>query len=107
MQVKRHQGSIQRPTLDQLRGALPYHHALRGTIITTGTFSSGCKTAASFPGTAPISLIDGEQLLDLLFEHKLGVTERTATLYELDEAFFSNPVEAGPTEEVFDEIDQV
>ncbi len=41
VQVKRRQDSIQRPTLDQLRGALPYYKALRGTLITLGTFSTG------------------------------------------------------------------
>ena len=99
VQVKRQQGGIQRPTVDQLRGALPYHQALRGTIITTGTFSSGCHEAAAFQGAAPISLVNGEQLLDLLLEHKLGVIERPATLYELDEAVFSDPVESDASDE--------
>lgn len=30
VQVKRQQGSIGRPILDQLRGAFPYHKAIRG-----------------------------------------------------------------------------
>jgi len=88
VQVKRHQGSIGRPVLDQLRGSLPYHEALRGTIITLGTFSKGCKEAALFPGAAPIGLIDGKRLLELLVEHKIGIIERPATLYEIDENFF-------------------
>lgn len=86
VQVKRHQGSIIRPTLDQLRGALPYHKAIRGTLITLGTFSAGCTDAALFAGAAPITLIDGEKLLDLLIEHEVGVRKRPAVLYELDEA---------------------
>ena len=107
VQAKRYQGSIQRPTLDQLRGALPYHHALRGTIISTGTFSKGCKEAASFQGAAPISLIDGEQLLDLLLEHKLGVTERKAVLYELDDAFFAAPMDPTDVDAPFNELDDL
>ncbi len=87
VQVKRHQASIGRPILDQLRGALPYHKAIRGTIITLGTFSSGWKEAALYPGAAPIGLIDGDRLLDLLHEHKVGLKERPATLYEPDEEF--------------------
>jgi restriction system protein len=50
VQVKRHKSNISRPIIDQLRGALPYHKALRGTIITTGNFSKGCDEAAFFPG---------------------------------------------------------
>lgn len=89
VQVKRHQGNIQRPILDQLRGALPYHKAIRGTIITIGGFSPGCKEAALFPGAAPIGLIDGEKLLDLLMEHEIGIKKRPATLYEIDEEMFA------------------
>jgi restriction system protein len=50
VQVKRQKGSIGRPVLDQLRGALPYHKAIRGTLITLGNFSKGCAEAALFPG---------------------------------------------------------
>lgn len=91
VQVKRHQSSISREVLDQLRGALPYHKALRGTIITTGKFSKGCAEAALFPGAAPIGLIDGDRLLDLLFEHRIAVRERSATLFEVDDSFFDEP----------------
>ena len=48
VQVKRHQASITRPVMDQLRGALPYYQAIRGTIITLGKFAKGCKDAAFF-----------------------------------------------------------
>ena len=89
VQVKRHQGAIGRPILDQLRGALPLHKAIRGTLITLGNFTSGCKDAALFQGAAPITLIDGEHLLDLLIENEVGIKELKATLYELDNNYFS------------------
>ena len=88
VQVKRHRASIGRAVVDQLRGALPYHDALRGTLITIGKFSRGCTEAALFPGAAPITLIDGDRLLDLMLENGIGVSRRTETLYELDEEFF-------------------
>lgn len=88
VQVKRYHKTITRPVLDQLRGALPLHKAIRGTLISLGNFSSGCKEAAIFPGAAPIGLIDGDHLLELLFEHKVGIKERPATLYEIDEDYF-------------------
>ena len=92
VQVKRHQGSISRPTLDQLRGALPYHQAIRGTIITLGKFAQGCKDAAIFPGAAPITLIDGDKLMELLLKHGVGVKKRQATLIEVDESIFDDQV---------------
>lgn len=88
VQVKRHQGSITRPVLDQLRGALPYHQAIRGTIITLGKFAQGCKDAAIFPGAAPITLIDGDKLLELLLKHGVGVKKKQITLIEIDESTF-------------------
>jgi restriction system protein len=88
VQVKRHRAAIGRPVLDQLRGALPYHKAIRGTIITIGTFSGGCTDAAVFPGAAPITLIDGERLLDLLVEHQVGVQKRDIQLLDVDEQYF-------------------
>ena len=87
VQVKRRQESIQRPVLDQLRGALPYHKALRGTIITLGTFSKGCIDAALYVGAAPIGLIDGEKLLDLLIKYDIGVKKRSISLYEIAEEY--------------------
>ena len=70
IQVKRHRGTIHRPVLDQLRGSLHRFNAVRGTIITTGRFSKGVEEAAFERGAAPITLIDGEKLLDLLIEQR-------------------------------------
>ena len=38
-------------------------------MITTSGFDSKAKEAALEPGFAPIGLIDGQQLVDLLVEH--------------------------------------
>ena len=84
VQVKRQAGSITRPILDQLRGALPYYQAIRGTIITLGTFAKGCKEAAIFQGAAPITLIDGDKLIELLVKHEVGIKRRQHIVYELD-----------------------
>lgn len=89
VQVKRHKGSIARPVLDQLRGALPYHKAIRGTIITLGTFTKGCMEAAYFPGAAPITLIDGDKLIELLVQHEVGIQKKPAHIFDLDEDYFT------------------
>lgn len=97
VQVKRHQGSITRPVLDQLRGALPYHQAIRGTIITLGRFAQGCKDAAIFPGAAPITLIDGDKLMELFVKHEVGVKRSPVPLFKIDESIFEqNGSEAEP-----------
>ena len=88
VQVKRYHNTISRQVLDQFRGALHYHKAIRGTLISLGSFSRGCQEAAIFPGAAPIGLIDGDHLIELLFEHRVGIKERPAILYEIDEDYF-------------------
>jgi restriction system protein len=84
VQVKRHRGNINRTILDQLRGSLHRFNAVRGTIITTGGFSRGTVEAAFERGAAPITLIDGEKLLDLLTQHEVGVTKKVAEYIEFD-----------------------
>jgi restriction system protein len=90
VQVKKHQASIGRRVLDELRGVLPYHNAIRGTIMTTGSISKGCKEFALFPGAAPITLIDGNKLIELLIEHKIGVRVRPIDMIEVDQELFEN-----------------
>ncbi len=89
VQVKRHKNNINRKVVDQLRGALPYHQAIRGTLITLSRFSSGCAEAALYPGAAPITLIDGDRLIELLIEHGIAVTRREAYLTDIDEDYFA------------------
>lgn len=82
IQAKRHRGNVQRPVLDQLRGSLHRFDAVRGTVITTGRFSKGAQQAAFERGAAPITLIDGERLLDLLMDNEIGVTKRSVEYFE-------------------------
>lgn len=92
VQVKRHRSNIQRRTLDELRGSLHRFDATRGTIITTGGFSSGALHAAFERGAAPITLIDGDRLIDLLLEYEIGVRKRSIQLVEFEPADFVDEV---------------
>lgn len=103
IQVKRHQNNIQRPVLDMLRGSLHRFKAQKGTIITVGDFGKGAKEAAFEMGAAPITLINGETLLDLLMDHEIGMRKKNAEYYELDEEAFL----ALPAEEVEDEGEEL
>lgn len=94
VQVKRTPSStISRPLIDQLRGALPYHDAIRGTLITLGRFSEGAKEGALFPNAAPITLIDGERLLDLLIDSEIGMKKRRVEAHEVDLSLFDEELE--------------
>lgn len=84
VQVKRHRRAVQRSALDALRGSLYRFGAVRGTIVTTSRFAKGTQEAAFAEGVAPITLIHGEKLIDLLIEHGVGVNKRKIELLEVD-----------------------
>lgn len=86
IQVKRQKGNIQRTILDGLRGSLHRFDAVRATIITIGGFSKGTQDAAFEKGAAPITLIDGEKLIDLLIQYEIGVSRTKIEVLEFDSA---------------------
>lgn len=86
VQAKRHRRAVQRKDLDALRGSLYRFNAVRGTIVTTSKFAKGTQEAAFATGAAPITLVDGDKLVDLLIEHGIGVRRRTVEMLEVDTA---------------------
>lgn len=103
VQVKRQTSNIQRPVLDALRGTLHRFGAVRGTIITTGDFSKGTTDAAFEPGAAPITLVSGDKLVELLIEHGIGIRKRQIETLELDPEGFSGDLGGGEDAEADDE----
>ena len=74
--------NIQKPIVQQVRGSLGRSRA--GVwIITTSDFSPGAKKEALRPDAVPVALMNGEELVALLAEHKIGVTLQTHNLLEL------------------------
>lgn len=100
VQAKRHKRAIQRKDLDALRGSLHRFGAVRGTIIATSRYAKGTRDAAFESGAAPITLIDGEKLIDLLVAHGIGVRKKTLEVLELDAAAFAEIEESLGAEEV-------
>ena len=91
IQAKRYgSGTVGRPDIQSFVGALSGQQATRGVFITTSQFS---KDARDFARTSPqyrVILVDGEELVRLMIEHKVGVTvSRTVAIVEIDENFFS------------------
>ncbi|MCI1648555.1 MAG: restriction endonuclease [Bacteroides sp.] len=89
IQVKRNTSSnITRPILDALRGCLHRFDAFQGTIITLSDFAKGAKDAAFEKGAAPLTLINGDKLIELLIKNNIGITPKTANYYLVDEKYF-------------------
>ena len=95
VQAKRHRRTIQRKDLDALRGSLYRFNAVRGTIITTSRFSKGTRQEAFAPGAAPITLIDGDKLIDLMIEYGIGVRKKTVDVLEVDPVDFAGGLDGG------------
>lgn len=86
VQAKRWKGNVQAPTVTQLRGSLQVHQ--QGIIITTSDFSIGARKEAVAPNKTHITLINGEQLIEMLIRHRVGVRERTLLVNALDEEWW-------------------
>jgi hypothetical protein len=86
VQAKRWKRNIQVRTVRELRGSLTAQE--QGIIITTSDFSSGARKEAEEAGKTRISLINCDQLLHLLIQHGIGVTQEQHTLLSLDEEWW-------------------
>jgi len=90
-QCKRYKGSVGAAAVRDFRGAMS-GRGDKGLLITTGNFTAEAKTEATRDGAAPIDLIDGERLCDLLKTYELGVrrTIRQVEEVEVLPAFFAD-----------------
>jgi restriction system protein len=62
----------------------------KGLFMTTGTFTPAARDEAHQAGTAPIDLVDGERLCQLLKEHGLGVGTELVETVSVDTSFFDS-----------------
>ena len=88
VQVKRWKRNVQAPIVQQVRGSLGAHE--QGCIVTTSDFSSGAREEACKSDKAPISLIDGKELLNLMLEYQIGVRRKEVPLFELQESLLDD-----------------
>lgn len=91
--MKRLSSNVQRSVLDSLRGCLHRFDAVKGTIITLSDFSKGAKDAAFEKGAGPITLINGEKLIDLLVETQIAVKTKLIDTFVIDNEYFSESEE--------------
>ena len=86
-QCKRYSNSVSAKVVRDFRGAM-VGRADKGIILTTATFTRDAQKEASRDGAPPIDLIDGELLMDLLKELKLGVSTREVEVIDVNAGFF-------------------
>jgi len=71
----------------QLRGSLQVHQ--QGIIITTSDFTKDARREAVAANKTRIGLINGDELIDLLVKHQVGVVKRTLEVTVLDDEYWS------------------
>ena len=89
IQAKRWTNNVGSVTVRNLRGSLKVADSEQGVVITPSDFTAEAKAEAQAFGKTPISLINGEQLVDLLFRHQVGVKQEQYTVTALDEEYWS------------------
>lgn len=90
IQVKRTKAKVSAPVVDNLRGAMDACGADRGLIITTSDFSKDCRKLTEHDSALKVHLINGNELVDLLIQHEVGVKSENITIYSIDEDFLSS-----------------
>lgn len=85
LQAKRWDGKVSAPEIDKFRGAMDKHNAEYGIFITTSDFTrEAMKTARE--GTRVITLINGDQICDLVAKYNYYV--KPVTTYRLKKFYF-------------------
>lgn len=84
-QCKKYDDAVTSSEISKFRGSIP-SSVDKGILITTGYFTADAKAQAQEPSLKPIEIIDGEQLVELMAEMKLGLKPT----YEIDNDFFDD-----------------
>lgn len=91
IQAKRYSNStIGRPLVQAFAGSMSGFHARKGVFITTTNFSHEAREYIQ-KIDKKIALIDGKDLISLMIDHNVGVSEKqTYTLKQIDLDYFEN-----------------
>ncbi len=92
VQAKRWDSTVGRPVVQAFVGSLEGKHARKGILITTSKFSQDAVHYVDVI-TSRVSLIDGEELAELMLDHGIGVTDVASyTVKRIDSDYFEAAV---------------
>ena len=81
-QCKRYESSVSASAIRDFRGAM-MGRADKGLFLTTGTFTRDARKEAQRDGAPPLDLIDGDDLVVMLKEKRLGIDVRERITEEI------------------------
>lgn len=79
------ESSVSEPEIDKFKGVMDSFNADYGIFVTTSYFTKTAREKAVLGGRT-VTLIDGQNLVDLIVKYQLHVSPRT--IYTLDEYYF-------------------
>ncbi|MCP1276928.1 restriction endonuclease [Leuconostoc citreum] len=80
LQTKRFtKGPVTGPDISNFADTISGHNADRRIFVTTSTYTNNAVSRAR-QGSNLITLVDGDELVDLLFEHRMGISEKTVVV---------------------------
>jgi len=90
IQVKRYapHNKIDGRIIAQLRGSSEVDQ--RGLVITTSEFQKSAIEEAKAPNKMPVSLINGDKLIELLIKYGVGIKKDQLTILSIDDQYFEN-----------------
>lgn len=90
IQVKRYKPNVDVKVIRELRGSAEVDQ--RGLVITTSKFAKSAVDEAKAPNKMPVSLVDGDKLIELMFRYGVGVKKEEKIIYTLDSGYFENDI---------------
>jgi restriction endonuclease Mrr len=89
IQAKRWTNNVGSVPVRNLRGSLRMVDGEQGIIVTPSDFTPDAKAEAQSEGKMPITLINGNQLIDLLFQYKVGVKQEERIIHSIDTEYWA------------------
>lgn len=86
-QCKRYKGSISAAQMRDFKGTM-VGRAERGLYITTGSFTPSARQEAVRDGSPPIDLVDGDRLVNLMRDYRLGINIEQKEEISINEDWF-------------------
>lgn len=88
VQVKQYRTSKIGPNyIRELRGSAKVGQ--RGLIVTLNKFTAGAIAEARASEKMPVSLVDGDKLLDLLIDNRVGINTESVFIQSIDDEYFT------------------
>lgn len=89
IQAKRWTNNVGSVTVRNLRGSLRMVDGEQGIIVTPSDFTPDARAESQAEGKMPITLINGNQLIDLLIQYQVGVKKEERIIHSIDTEYWT------------------